>query len=358
MPKNREESSVKPRVTLKTVAEAAGLGITTVSDILNGQEAGRIRYSKKTRDKVDQVVRELGYSVNQAAQQLRRGRSGVVGLLLTRHMHDTFFARTIDLAEEQLRDHGFQLQLAIGQGQGVEDRMRRIHSARVEGLLFGPAYDPQDIAPLKDLNVPTVVFGGSCGGQYDEVAIDHLAARRLAVSYLYEQGHRTVGFLEMHKPRWEQFDSDASIVRAAGLTGEQWWMENSNSQDPATVHRAALEFSRRWLAAKPVDRPTAVLCHDDHTATIALAAFWEAGIRVPEQLSVIGCNNIPATRYLIPPLTTIDLHVEKQMQTAVDRLVHRINNPTAETLVQWIAPDLVERKSVTRCVVATGKPVE
>ncbi len=338
--------TAKRRVTLKTVAEAAGLGITTVSDILNGQEAGRVRYSQKTRDKVERVVQELGYSVDRAAQQLRRGKSGVIGLLLTRHMHDTFFARVIDLAEEKLRDHGFQLQLAIGQGHGVEDRISQIRSARVEGLLFGPAYDPEDTAVLKDLQNPTVVFGAACGSQYDEVVIDHHTARRLAAGHLREHGHRVIGFLELHQPKWSSIDSDAELLKAEGFARNHWWMEDSKTQDPQTVYLAAVAFARRWLAADSADRPTAVICHDDHTATVALSAFFESGISVPEQLSVIGCNNIPTTRYLIPPLTTVDLHVEQQMQMAVDRLVHRINHPEAAPLVQWIKPNLVVRKSV------------
>jgi len=343
-----EKSRVARRVTLKSVADASGLGLTTVSDILNGGETIRARYNQQTRDRVLSITRKLGYSVDRAAQQLRRGKSGVVGLLLTRHMHDVFFARIVDLAEQEFRKRDFQMQLAIAQENEVPERLAQLQQARVEGLIFGPAYDAKDVAPLDDLNMPTIIFGGHAAAKHDVVALDHVAARKLVAEHLKSQGHRVVGFLEMHHPRSAKVRSDASILRAAELSGEAWWMADSQSQEEQTVYEAALRFAERWKAADKSVRPTALICHDDHTAAIALSALWEKGIRVPDDLSVAGCNNMPSTRFLVPPLTTVDLHVEEQIQLAVDRLVFRINHPRAERLVQRVKANLVERASVAK----------
>ncbi len=340
-------ATTRRRVTLKHVAEASGLGITTVSDVLNGPEAGRARYSRETREKVERVVRELGYTVDRAAQALRRGRSGVVGLLLTRHLHDAFFGLVVDRVEQLLRDRGFDLQLAIGQGKGVEQRMQQIRRERVEGLIFGPAYDAEDLACLGEFDGPVVVFGSPCAdGRYDEVTIDHFAARRLAAEHLLARGHRRVAFLELHRPKVAGVPVEADRLRAAGLTGEQWWLADHGTQDPAVLHAAATAFARRWRAAAPSDRPTALMCHDDHTAAVALSALWEQGVRVPDDLSVVGLNDMPAARYMVPPLTTVDLHVERQMAAAVDRLAERIADPFLSPTAVRIDPELVVRRSV------------
>ena len=335
------------RVTLKHVAEASGLGVTTVSDVLNGREAGRTRYSRATREKVERVVRELGYTVDRAAQALRRGRSGVVGLLLTRHLSDAFFGLIVDRVEQLLRDRGFDLQLAIGQGKGVEERMEQVRRERVEGLIFGPAYDAEDLACLGDFAGPVVVFGAPCAaGKYDEVVIDHFAARRLVAEHLLSRGHRRVAFLELHRPKVAGVPVEADRLRAVGLTGEDWWRPDHGTQDPAVLHAAATAFADRWLAAERADRPTALMCHDDHTAAIALSALWDRGVRVPADVSVVGLNDMPTARYLVPPLTTVDLHVERQMAAAVDRLAERIADPSVPPRTVRVDPELVVRRSV------------
>ena len=346
-PNSTAAATNRRRVTLKHVAEASGLGITTVSDVLNGPEAGRARYSRETREKVGRVVRELGYTVDRAAQALRRGRSGVVGLLLTRHLSDPFFGLIVDRVEQLLRDRGYDLQLAIGQGKGVEARMQQIRRERVEGLIFGPAYDAEDLACLGEFDGPVVVFGAPCAeGRYDEVVIDHFAARRLATDHLVARGHRRVGFLELHRPKVAGVPIEADRLRAAGLAGEDWWMPDGSSQDPCVLHAAATAFAERWRAAGAADRPTALMCHDDHTAAVALSALWEQGVRVPDDLSVVGLNNMPAARYLVPPLTTVDLHVERQVAAAVDRLAERIADPSIPLTTLRIEPELVARRSV------------
>ncbi len=340
-----DPAAAKHRVTLKHVAQASGLGVTTVSDILNGRDGERTRYSKQTQAKVHRVVAELGYTVDRAAQQLRRGRSGVVGLLFTRHLLDSFFARTLDLAEGELRRRGYNLMLAIGHGHGVEDRVEQLRQERVEGIIFGPAYDVDDVAPLLASDVPAVVFGGKCGGRFDEAYIDHAAARRLAVQHLLGLGHRRVGFLELHRSKSPAVEDDAARLAAMGVGGGDWWVPDSGTQDAAAVYDAAAAFARRWQAADPADRPTAVLCHDDHTAAVALSAFWAAGVRVPADLSVVGCNDVPTARYLVPPLTTVDLHVERQMAAAVDLLVDRLAHPDSPAAAVRVEPELVVRAS-------------
>jgi DNA-binding LacI/PurR family transcriptional regulator len=321
----------RPRVTLKHVAEACGLGVTTVSDILNCREGERSRYSRPTQEKVHRVVAEMGYAVDRAAQQLRRGRSGTIGLLLTRQQHEASFAHTLGWAEDELRVRGFKLMLANGHGPTVEAQLAHLREGRVEGIIFGPAYDADELAPLDVMDVPAVVFGGWCGGRYDEAYVDQATARQLAVDHLRNAGHGRIA----------TFEPDD-----AGMGGDDaGWRVTADAREPESVFATAMTFARRWVAAEPGHRPTALLCHDDHTAAIALAALWQAGVRVPEDLSVVGCGDTAAAPYLVPPLTTVDLRSQQQMVMAIGLLVHRLSNPDDPAATRRIEPQLVVRGS-------------
>ena len=235
--------------------------------------------------------------------------------------------------------------LAVGHGHTVAERLEHLRQERVEGIIFGPAYDPDDVLPLDPLNVPAVVFGGRCGGRYDEAYIDHTAARRAAADHLYGLGHRRVAFLELHRPKSPTAPDDAAVLTDAGLGGRDWWLPESGTQDGEAIFAAAAAFAARWRGADAADRPTAVVCHDDHTATIALSAFWAAGVRVPADLSVVGLNNMPSAAFTVPPLTTVDLHAERQMAAAVDMVIHRLAHPDDPPAATAVSPELVVRAS-------------
>lgn len=352
---NRFDSKLgRPRVTLQQVAQATGLSRTTVCDILHRGVVAR-SYNKDTRRRVQQAMRDLGYIPSLAARQLRRGRSGQIGLLLTTEFSGQFFARVAATVERELRARGLRLQIAVTNGdpQTEYQQMVRLQEDEVEGLVVGPIYDSADLQLHRTFfqgRLPTVLFGGTCGSEFDEVALDHVTARRLAAKHLLSMGHRRIGFLCAPRSRaTNQISGDLRQEWSRlGIEDLTWIVVYSMPRSTDDCYREALEFARRWTTATPSERPSAMVCLNDEVAMTALSALARFGVSVPRDLSLVGCDNIPETQYLRPPLTTVDNHAEQQMQHAVKLLLERIERPTKKRVVKQVAPTLIERESVRR----------
>lgn len=359
MSERSENVELKPavrrgRVTLEDVATATGLGRTTISDILNRDEAGR--YSDQTRKLVAKAVRELGYAPARAAQQLARGRSGLIGLLLTRDFTNPFFARVADLVERTVRERGYRLQLAIAAGdQKTElDRIRQMQGDAVEGLIVGPVYEQLDIEQHRSVfggGLPMVLFGGPFDSEFDHVALDHQAGWRVRIEYLKRQGHQRIAVLCLPPSRETSEPTNPphlglQLMKRAGVLDLDWVQWQPDTGHFADSYGACLKFARRWKTTRKADRPTAAICLNDQVAMTALSAFAQQGIRVPADLSIVGYDNLPESAYLVPPLTTVDNNVNEQMEACVELLIDRIAHPGRERVVRTIRPKLVMRESI------------
>ena len=343
-----------PRVTLQHVAALTGLGRTTVSDILNRDAASK--YSKETRSLVYRAVKESGYTPARAAQQLARGRSGQIGLMLMRDFANPYFARIADAVERELRERGYRLQLALTDGNPETERARilQMQSDRVEGLIVGPVYETLDLEQHKNLwqgNIPLVLFGSNLAAGFDEVTLNMSAGVSTSFELLIQRGHRKIGALAIPPSRLQPDQPNpnnefVTIAKRLGVYAPEWfeWQQDTGRFEDS--HAAAVRFARRWKLADPANRPTAMVCLNDQVAMTALSAFHQEGIRCPDDISLIGHDNLPEGAYLVPALTTIDNHVELQMKQSVERLLERINNPDAPRRVYMVQPTLVERQSV------------
>ncbi len=354
-------TSRKRRVTLQQIADATGLSRTTVCDILHRDIEGKYSYREDTRQRVLQAVRELGYVPSLAARQLRRGRSGRLGLMLATDFSGRFFARVASVVEREVRSRKFRLQIAVtdGNSQTEYEQMVRLQEDEVEGLIFGPVYDPTDLEQHRTFfqgRLPTVLFGGPCESEFDQVTLDHTAAHRLAAEHLLSKGHRRIGFLCVPRSLATQQvpESLRDELKRLGLNLPQWFVEYPGFSSTKDFYIGAAEFAQRWKAASPSERPTGMVCLNDEVAMTAIAALAKEGIRVPRDISLVGCDNIPESAYLLPPLTTVENHAEEQMKAAVSLLLDRIEHPRAKPARLMISPSLVIRGSV-RAVEAGDK---
>lgn len=332
MSERSETIPLRRRVTIADVASAVGLARTTVSDILNRQAASR--YSPETRHRVEQAVIELGYNPSRAAQQLARGRSGRVGLLLTRDFSNPFFAHVADSVERAIRSRGYQLQLAVTgdhRNQGVES-VKRLMGEDVEAMLIGPFYETLDLQLFREhleKHIPIVVFGGLFDCPFDLVAIDHDLGRQQSLDHLLALGHRRIGYLCAPPSRATDGQAQLSfsildLIRSHGVLDESsvlWHVDTGNLESIASSVRT---FARRFVETPREARPTAVICHNDQVALVALSVFAELGISVPGDLSIVGFDNLPEARYLVPAITTVELNTEAQMSAAVAQLLARL----------------------------------
>lgn len=349
------------RVTLADVAALAGVGRTTVSDILN--RGGEGRYAQDTREKVMEAVHDLGYAPSRAAQQLAHGRSGLVGLMLTRDFINPYWARVADGVEKGLRRHGRRMQLAITQGdQDMEmQHMRQLHADGVEGVIIGPVYETADLeqhAAYFQGRLPTVIFGTTLEG-YDSVSNAHRAEGELAMDHLMQRGHRRVGYLcvpdaDLEADRDSRYAALRERLRPMGLLDTTWVYPEPDLGDYRQFRTVATGFAKRWLGTDPGNRPTAMLCHNDQVSMATLAVLTEAGICVPDDVSLLGFDNLPECEAVHPTLTSVDSLASLQMDRAADLLVHRIAQPSREVSTFQPEPRIVERRSV--CVIFPTGP--
>ncbi len=334
------------QITIRDVARVAGVSISSAGDILAGRTGPKASYSPATRERVLQAARDLNYVPNLAAQRLRRGRSGYVGLILTHRLLDRSFGLMLQTIEEEVHKGGLRLLLSIVSNKEEEQiQARSMQAEQVEGLLYGPVYG--DISERAEwcraLAMPVVFFGEPTNSGFDEVGVNFRKAAELSVDYLYAMGHRRVGLLRATK-------AFISVSTSAGLYAGDLWTtrEDTPLRDLSQLVEPIVAFADQWKRSSSKDRPTAVICHDDYMAMLALNIFRGKGIHVPKELSVTGLANLPESEYYSPPLTTVDVKLVERMQVSVSTLFERLDGKIKKPVHKLFEPELVIRESVAQ----------
>jgi LacI family transcriptional regulator len=327
------------RVTIREVADAAGLSPAAVSYALRG-----IMVSEETQERVRRLADELGYEANPIARALASGRSGMVGILGP-SLDDLWQQRLVTEAGRVLLERErYALVLDAG-GDPDRQRMlaRQLRDQHVDGLIVSPV-DPSDAFwPELTTAVPVVSIGDSLAGASPagEVLFDNRIGVRSALEHLRALGHRNVAVLR--PPGSPTNDRPAELVVAT--EAQRLGLEVHAASAGYELHDAT-EIARGLLRTTP--RPTAAFCFADSFAYGVYAAARELGIRIPEDLSVIGYDDHPISAVLDPPLTTFNWNSKRLMQTAVDMLVAAIDGARAARERVVIRPELRERGSAAR----------
>ncbi|QFU91278.1 LacI family DNA-binding transcriptional regulator [Amycolatopsis sp. YIM 10] len=312
--------------SLREVAEHAGVSVRTVSNVVNG-----FRYvADDTRARVQASIDELGYRPNMAARSLRRGRTGLVALVIP-EVDSPYFAelaaRTVRIAEAR------GLTVLIDQTDGDAERERRLlHGQRsqlVDGVLFNPwAVSPEELAARTD-PVPLVLLGEhDSTAAFDHVAIDNVAAAHTATAHLLASGRRRVAALGVqpqvaNATARRRLRGYREALAAAGRTPVP-----ELEVAVETLHRADGHRAMHGLLdlAEP---PDAVFCFTDELALGALRAAADRGVAVPEDLALVGFDDIEDGRFSVPALTTISPDKHAIAELALDCLTGESRTPRA-----------------------------
>ncbi|WIX99001.1 LacI family DNA-binding transcriptional regulator [Amycolatopsis mongoliensis] len=302
---------------LRDVAEHAGVSVRTVSNVVNG-----FRYvAPATRERVQASIDALGYRPNMAARTLRRGRTGLVALVVP-EIDSPYFAelaaRTVRIAERR------GLTVLIDQTDGDAEREKQLlHGRRsqlVDGVLFSPwAVAPAELAARTD-TVPLVLLGehdGTAG--VDHVAIDNVAAARAATEHLLATGRRRIAALgiqprSLNATARQRLAGYRQALAEAGVPGGPELEIPVQRLHRADGHRAMLELLDR---AEP---PDAVFCFTDELALGALRAAADRGVAVPAGLALVGFDDIEDGRFSVPALTTVSPDKDRIAELALDCL--------------------------------------
>lgn len=294
------------RVTAIDVAKAAGVARSTVSYVLNPDPAHPI--SPETRERVLAAVRELGYAPSAAARTLRRGRSDIVLALVRDFPIGTTMGRFFYELSEQFAGRGltFVLHPAVRNARPLSDLFSAITPVAILGFDVFSVYPTAD---FEGIGMPALELIRDPRPD----ASKHSPASRLQAQTLLDRGHRRLGVLTVADPRLEGFSGPRTagvleVAREAGLPEPDVWALADGDQD---YERAI----NHWLSLD--DPVTGVCAYNDDVALGLLAAAQRMGVAVPEQLAVIGLDNIPGGNASTPPLTTVAIDVHAMAQAVV-----------------------------------------
>ena len=328
------------RVGIRDVAAAAGVSPTTVSQALNGARP----VSQRTRQRVIAAAVELGYAPDPSARGLRMQRTGLIGLVGDRVVTTPYAGRMVLSAADALDAEGLAL-VAVDSLGDPERELRLIATLRqrkVEGILFARMF--HQLVPAPPLaGTPVVVVNASTEAPgVPAIAPDEEAVATLAVEHLLSRQHRRIAFAQTVDVTPASTGREAGVRRAlaaAGISGEPVIERSASS---AAGGRA----SGRALLDRG-DRPSAVFCFNDEIAMGVYQSAAALGLRVPEDVSVVGVDDLLLVADALDPgLTTVALPHEEMGRWAAEQLVARIADPDHPVERVTVTCRLVERGSV------------
>lgn len=337
--------------TIYHVARRAGVSIATVSRVLNGHE----QISPATEERVIAAVRELGFVPNAAAQGLSKGLKRIIGLvfanpwwqedLISIEDSSLLFADTVIRGAQWNADrHGYSILLSSGATGRRHNGLLGDLIGRVDGLVLLDRVVPQErVAPISK-RVPVVLLAGSGRSRSAvTVRVDNQGAMRsLAKHLVVDHGRRRVAFLAGLADSPDSSLRESSFAEAVAEFGGTCEPARSFSAD-WTSGGAVLAVERRLSSRRRP--PEAIACANDQMAIGAIHALGAAGLRVPEDVAVVGFDDIPISRYVNPPLTTIRQPSSQLGAVAVDSLVKRLEGTPLGSRDTVLPTQLVVRNS-------------
>jgi LacI family transcriptional regulator len=341
------------RPTSADVAARAGVSRTTVSFVLNGRPD--VQISPATRERVLDAARVLGYHPHAPARQLARGRSHVVALVLLQSPEqiagDAVLVDTLRGLTSIARAEGFRVLVEPLGPEGPYDSLLR--TGHADGLLVsGPRSDDPALEALAAEHAPIVIQGSLPGAAVASVDVDNVAAARGAVEHLLGLGHRRIGCITnaplAYTAAWERLAGYRAAIAGAGIAFEPQLVEEA-AFDAASGHAATV----RLLARSTFD---ALFVASDVVALGAIGALREAGLRVPDDVSVVGYDDIPLAAYFDPPLTTVRLPAFELGQAAGRALLDRIADRASPERT-LLPTELIVRASTARAADRSGVPI-
>ncbi len=336
------------RVTSRDVAKRAGVSQTTVSFVLN--DVAEARISEETRQRVLEAVEELGYLPDAPAQALSSGKTNTIALLIPdlRNPHFSEFATGVEEAARAADYHFLLSSTTLISDEYALDAFKDLVRRRFDGLILASSFilkstEAQAIlARIHKHGLPIVEFSEL--HDVDAISADYSDATKEVVSYLVSLGHRGIGFVygvgdyELGLDRLESYQES---LKDAGITAK-----------PDLIVECGPTIEDGYQGALKllnlVPRPTAIIAINDLLAISTMRAAADLGIRVPDDLSVVGYDDIPMANYLVPRLTTVTKDAYTAGQRAFEMLMARMQNPDLPRQLVHLPTKLIVRESTGR----------
>lgn len=333
-------------VTLKAVGELVGVTASTVSAVLNNSSAAR-SVPEHTKKRILDAARALNYRPNFFARSLRASRTYMVGVIL-QEIGDAYGSVVVSGIERYLREKNiFFLTVAHRHDRKLLESYSTVLRERgAEGFIT------VDTVLSEQPHLPTVAVAGHQKIKgVTNVVLDHHCAAMLALTHLLELGHTNIAFMKGSPLSADSHDRWIAICEVAAKLGIRMWPElvvELEGDDPTP--NLGYPFAKELLKRK---RPfTALFAYNDISAIGSICAFQESGMRVPEDISVVGFDDIQTAAYMVPSLTTVKQPLLQMGQVAARALVEEIEGRTKDIPEIVIKPELVVRKSTAHVSVS------
>jgi LacI family transcriptional regulator len=339
-------------VTLYDVASLAGVSTATVSRVVHGQD----RVAAATRARVLAVIEQLGYVPNGAAQSLSRRRKQVIGLVCVERkapkrqydiesMSLLFYDEILRGVEATIRDRNWSLLITYLE-EGAEPDLARLLalSGRVDGLLIGEGIVPSPFLARLAARLPVVVIAGNPRERSaDVVTVDNRSGSVALITHLtQDHGRRALYYVDGPATAPDAKERRRALMQVLRASPQS---RLAGSSEGMFTVASGEEAGQQLLAIAGADFPDAVVCANDQMAIGVLQAFAVAGVMVPEEVAVVGFDDIFPASLCDPPLTTVHQPMRLLGEHACTRLLDRIAAPDIRQKVEVLPTELVLRSS-------------
>ncbi len=324
-------------VTIRDVSKKSGYSVATVSRVINDSDL----VTEETKKKVGQVIKDLGFVPNNTARGLSTRKSNTIGMIVP-NISNPFFGELIKGAEEAAGKNGFNI-IILNSSYNNEKTIKDImilKSRNVDGIIMSSVdFDESIYNTLVENGIPFVLTGPVLSNhKINYVSVDNLEGAKKAIKHLIELGHERIGYMS---------GDYASYLNKLRLQGYREALEANNIKiDKELVFKENIEKNiDKFMKMKSEDKPTAIFTFNDYMALDYMEKLEEKGIKIPEDVAVVGFDNIKMASYYSIGLTTVDNRQEEFGEKSFELLQDIIKGKTEETHQIITKPKLIIRKT-------------
>ncbi|CUS47365.1 MAG: LacI family transcriptional regulator GalR [Idiomarinaceae bacterium HL-53] len=331
--------------TIYEVAKLAGVSLATISRVLNGTAPVR----ESTKQKVEAAMRELGYRPNSVAQSLATNRSNSVGILVS-ELGGPFYSELLSRIEAEFRNAGKHVIIAAGHSEeDIErERIEFLLSRNCDALILHvESVSDEFLVELAERGTSFVVINREVKGLSERcITLDNELGGYLATHHLLKKGHRQIAYIS--GPMWkhdasERYKGHLKALAEYGIDEDPTLFYEGDFQETGGVHGFAHLIAKHHKSGKL--EFSALVCGNDEMASGAITVAHERGLDVPEQLAVIGFDNVNFSHYTYPKLTTIDYPIAEIGHMAAHWVLKTVYKQPIEDIQSVFKPRLILRDS-------------
>ena len=322
---------------MKDVAARCGVSESTVSHVLNGTKF----VAPETKTRIEQALKEMNFHRDSHARRLARGHSDFLGLIIS-DIENPFYPGLIKSFETAASEQGYEILLCTTnyESRRTDQAFRRMIENKSPGVaVMTSRVDPAMAQYLADHGVASVFLdSGGPGLLRSTIRVDYAKGASSAVNYLYHLGHRNFALIAGPQQRASHVAYRQAVETSLAALGMRPRLLEANND------AAGGEAAVQSLLTEPT-LPGVLLCSNDITAIGAIRALFKAGLRVPQDISVVGADNIPFAALTLPPLTTVRMPRERLGSLALEMLRELLEKPGAPGREAILETELIIRES-------------